>query len=210
MDEGRFLRLVREAQEGVDRLPAGWSGTVTGQVLRLAVAQQNLVSTQLRSLSLAFVMVFLAVFVGLRSWRLTLVAIPPNILPIAVTFASMAWLGIPLDAATVMVASVALGVAVDNSLHYLIEVSRERAAGSDAVDAARGALAIVAPTIAVATLAAFTGFASLVVSSFLPIRYYGALSAILMVAALVADLLVTPALLTAAVSLAPRRAESPR
>ena len=209
MEEGRFLHLVREAKEGVSRLPEGWSGDVTGQVLRLVGAQQNLVSTQLRSLSLAFVLVFLAVFVGLRSWRLTLVAIPPNLLPVAVTFASMAWLSIPLDAATVMVASVALGVAVDNSLHYLIEVSRERAAGSGPIVAARGALAVVAPTIAVATLAAFTGFASLAVSSFLPIRYYGALSAILMAAALAADLILTPAILAAAVSWAPRRVETP-
>jgi predicted RND superfamily exporter protein len=209
MDEGRFLQLVREARGAVGRLPEGWGGAVTGQVLRLAAAQQNLVSTQLRSLSLAFVLVFLAVFVGLRSWRLTLVAIPPNLLPVAVTFASMAWIGIPLDAATVMVASVALGVAVDNSLHYLIEVSRERAAGSDPVGAARGALVMVAPTIAVATMAAFTGFASLVVSSFLPIRYYGGLSAILMVVALASDLLVTPAILAAAVSWAPRGPEDP-
>jgi len=210
MDEGRFLHLVREARDAVAHLPEGWSGSVTGQVLSLAMAQQNLVSAQLRSLTLAVVLVFLAVFVGLRSWRLTLAAIPANLLPIAVTFASMAWLAIPLDAATVMVASVAVGIAVDNSLHYLIEVSRERAAGSDPIAAARGALAVVAPTIAVATLAAVTGFASLVLSSFLPIRYYGLLSAILLVVALASDLLITPAILAAAVSWKPCRVESPR
>jgi uncharacterized protein len=208
MDEGKFLGLVRDARATLGRLPAGYDGYVTGQVLRLVGAQQGLIATQLRSLFAAFALVFLAVWAGLRSWRLTLVAVPPNLLPISVTFAIMAWLSIPLDAATVMVASVALGVAVDNSLHYLIEVSRGRHAGLDPPAATRAALTLTAPAIAAATGAAIIGFGSLVVSSFLPIRYFGGLCGALMAVALVADLLLTPAILAAAPALG--RDASPR
>lgn len=195
MDEGRFLGLVDEARAGLGRLPPGTTGFVTGQVLRLVGAQQSLIATQLRSLGLALAVIFAAIWVGLRSGRLTLVAVPPNLLPIAATFAAMAWLAIPLDAGTVMVASVALGIAVDNTIHYLVEYRRARAAGDSREGAAGHALTLVAPPIAAATLAACTGFLALTVSSFTPIRYFGLLTTVMMGVALACHLLVTPAIL---------------
>lgn len=195
MDEGRFLSLVADATRRLEALPAPFSGVVTGQVLRLVNAQQALVATQLESLGLALLVVFLAVWAGLRSWRLTLVAVPPNLVPVAATFGAMAWLGIPMDAATVMVASVSLGIAVDNTIHILLAYRRQRAAGLAAAEAAAAALERVAPAISDATLAACTGFGALGVSAFLPIRYFGLLAAVMMVVALGCHLLVTPALL---------------
>lgn len=205
MDEGRFLALVADAARRLEALPAPYSGFVTGQVLRLVNAQQDLVATQLESLGLAMLVVFLAVWAGLRSWRLTLVAVPPNLVPVAATFGAMAWLGIPMDAATVMVASVALGIAVDNTIHILLAYRRQREAGAAAPEAAAAALGLVAPAISDATLAACTGFGALGVSAFLPIRYFGLLAAVMMVVALGCHLLVTPALL----ALQARRGGSP-
>jgi predicted RND superfamily exporter protein len=198
MDERRFLALVDDTRAGLAALPPGWSGFVTGQVLRLARAQQDLVETQLSSVTLALVVIFAAVWIGLRSWRLTLVALPPNLVPMAVTFAAMAWLAIPLDAATVMVASVALGIAVDNTIHYLVWYSRFRRGGHDAAAATHAALAVVAPAITAASAASCTGFLALTISSFLPIRYYGELSTIMMATALACHLLLTTAILLAA------------
>jgi len=195
MDEGRFLGLVDQARAELERLPPGYRGFVTGQVLRLVGAQQSLIATQLRSLALSLAVIFAAIWVGLRSGRLTLVAVPPNLLPIAATFAAMAWLAIPLDAGTVMVASVALGIAVDNTIHYLVEYRRARRAGGSRAGAAGHALALVAPPIAAATLAACTGFLALTVSSFTPIRYFGLLTTVMMGVALACHLLVTPAIL---------------
>ncbi len=210
MDEGRFLGLVDSGRAGLRALPAGWSGYVTGQVLRLVEAQQSLVSTQLRSLGLALVVVFAAVWAGLRSWRLMLVAVPPNVVPAAVMFAAMAWLAIPLDAATVMVAGVALGIAVDNTIYILIEYERSRAAGLATADAAAGAVSLVAAAIVAATGAACTGFLALTLSAFLPIRYFGALSAIMMVVALACHLLLTPAILAVSGPAAQHGPRAPR
>ena len=198
MEERRFLALVDDTRAAVAALPAGWGGYVTGQVLRLARAQQDLVATQLTSVGLALVVIFAAVWIGLRSWRLMLVAVPPNLVPMAVTFAAMAWLAIPLDAATVMVASVALGIAVDNTIHFLVWYSRFRRGGHDAAAATHAALAVVAPAIVAATAASSTGFLALTISSFLPIRYFGALSTIMMATALACHLLLTTAVLLAA------------
>ena len=205
MDEGQFLDLVRDARAALGRLPAGTDGYVTGQVLRLVGAQQGLIATQLRSLGLAFAVIFAAIWVGLRSWRLTLVAIPPNVVPVAVMFAAMAWLAIPLDAGTVMVASVSLGIAVDNTIHLLVEARRAQARGLGGAAAAGEALHLVAPAIAAATAAAGTGFAALTLSAFLPIRYFGLLAAVMMAVGLASHLLVTPAIL----ALGDRRAGPP-
>jgi uncharacterized protein len=198
MDEGRFLALAGAARRTLAALPPGWSGFVTGQVLRLVESQQDLVATQLRSLGVALVVIFAAVWAGLRSWRLTLVAMPPNLVPAAAMFAAMAWLSIPLDAATVMVAGVALGIAVDNTIYILLEYVRARAAGGDAVTAAGASVALVRPAIVAATGAAGTGFLALAFSSFVPIRYFGVLSAIMMAVALACHLLLTPAILAVA------------
>ncbi|MCU0292365.1 MAG: MMPL family transporter [Thermoanaerobaculaceae bacterium] len=195
MDELRFLDLVQGARESLARLPAGFDGYVTGQVLRLVTAQQNLIATQLGSLGLAFAVIFAAIWVGLRSARLTGVAIPSNLLPVAVVFATMAWLDIPLDAGTVMVASVSLGIAVDNTIHYLVEYCRALARGAGRLEAAGAALALVRPAIATATVAACTGFAALTVSAFRPIRTFGLLATVMLVVGLAAHLLVTPAIL---------------
>jgi hypothetical protein len=195
MDEGQFLALVADARRLLDALPDGYSGYVTGQVLRLVNAQQALVATQLGSLGLAMLVIFLAIWVGLRSWRLTLVAVPPNLVPVAVTFGTMAWLGVPMNAATVMVASVSLGIAVDNTIHLLLAYRSSREGGTGVPEAAAAALRLVAPAISDATLAACTGFGALYVSAFLPIRYFGLLATVMMVVALGCHLLVTPALL---------------
>lgn len=195
MDERKFLSFVAEANRRLAALAAPFSGYVTGQVLRLVDAQKTLVATQLRSLGLAMLVVFLAVWVGLGAWRLTVVAIPPNLVPVAAMFGTMAWFGIPLDAATVMVASVSLGIAVDNTIHLLLAYRRERNAGAVPPAAAAAATGLVGPAISNATLAACAGFGILGLSAFVPIRHFGLLAVVMMGVALACHLLVTPAVL---------------
>jgi predicted RND superfamily exporter protein len=195
MDEGRFLELVGQAEAALAELPDGTTGAVTGQVLQLVEAQQALVSTQLRSLAMALVLVFACLGIGLRSWRLTALSVLPNLLPLLAAFALMAVLGWPLDAATVMVASVALGIAVDNTAHMLEGFRRQLAAGDGPSAAAANALRQIGPAMAVTTVTAVVGFLSLTVSAFVPIRDFGLLAAAAMVVALAGDTLLLPALL---------------
>ncbi len=195
MDESRFLELVAETRGALAALPPGVDGWVTGVVLRLVEAQQHLVSSQVRSLALACGVVFLAIGLGLRSWRLMLASIPPNLFPVLMMFAVMAVTGIPLDAATVMVASVALGIAVDNTIHLLAGYDRQRRAGDDPVTAVRATMERVGAALIITSLTAAIGFFSLCFSAFVPIRDFGLLAGITMLVALAADLLLVPALL---------------
>jgi predicted RND superfamily exporter protein len=201
MDQGRFLAIVDRSRSAVQALGSDFDGWVTGMVLRLVQAQRDLVSSQIRSLGLAFLVVFGAIAAGLGSWRLTAFALFPNVVPVVVVFAMMALFQIPLDAATVMVASVALGIAVDNTVHLLVAVQRERQDADSPGRAVAAALGKVGVPLVVTTAAACIGFLSLSLSRFVPIRDFGLLAASAMVAALAADLFVVPAMLTARESL---------
>jgi predicted RND superfamily exporter protein len=196
MDEGRFLELVAATRQDLAKLPGGVNGWVTGMVLRLVEAQQDLVSSQLRSLGLACAVIFVVIGLGLRSWRLGLLSVPPNLLPVVVVFALMAVARIPLDAATVMVASVTLGIAVDNTIHLLATFQRERWLGGSRRLAAARAADHVGAAMLVTTTTACIGFFSLCLSAFVPIREFGLLAGSALVVALAAALWMVPAMLT--------------
>lgn len=196
MDQHRFLELVEHTEAGLAGLPDGFTGWVTGMVLRLVEAQRDLVRTQIRSLGLAVLVVFSAIAFGLRSVRLSLLSAVPNLVPIVAVFGIMSVTGIPLDAATVMVASVALGIAVDNTVHLLVAYGRARSAGRGRQHAGSDAVASVGAAMVVTTATAAAGFFSLCLSAFIPIRDFGLLAGSAMVLALIADLYVVPAMLS--------------
>lgn len=195
MGSREFHDMVRVAEEALRGLPAPMHGQTTGIVLQLVNAQLNLVYTQLESLGIAFLIVFGCIWAGLRSWRLTLVAIPPNLLPILSAFTIMAFAGIALDAATVMMASIALGIAVDDTVHMLSAYRELRRAGRTSADSIETGFRHVAPSMLMTTVVACIGFFALCVSAFVPIQYFGGLSGAAMIAALAADLFMVPATL---------------
>ncbi len=198
MDQGRFLSLVRAAREATSQLPEGYRGQVTGLVLQLVTAQERLLRTQLLSLGAALVVVLVAIGLGLRSARLAGLAVLPNALPILSAFAAMGVLGMPLDAATVMVASIALGIGVDDAVHLLHGLDRHRRDGAIGRPTVDAALAEVGPALVVTTATAVLGFAALTMSAFVPIRDFGLLSSLALVVALVADVVLVPAVTLAA------------
>jgi len=194
MDEHLFLDLEEQAQQALGELPQGFSGRVTGQVLQLVNAQQTLVSSQLRSLAFALLVVFIVVGVGLRSAKLTVLSVLPNVVPLLAAFAVMAIAGITLDAATIMVASIALGIAVDDTVHLLVAIDRQEPQETT-TERLRLALEHVGPALVLTTVAACIGFFALMTSAFVPIRSFGLLAGTAMLVALAADLWLVPAML---------------
>ena len=195
MASGAYSALYKHAEEALSQMPAPLAGIVTGRVARMHMMTKRLITTQVKSFGLAFVMVFLAILIGLRSFKITLVSVPPNVMPILSAFTVMALLDIPLNAATVMVTSVALGVAVDDTVHTLAGYHRNRQLGHNSRDAVRNTLVEVGPSITVTTITTSIGFFALMRSAFVPVMYFGMLSGIALIIALVADLFFVPALL---------------
>lgn len=198
MDSSRFGRVVDQAHAEVAGLPDGATGYVTGIVLRLVNAQEDLVHTQVRSFGLAFAVVFGCLLLGLRSWGLLIASVFPNLLPVVSALAIMAWTGVALDAATVMIASVALGIAVDDTVHLLAAYRERRRRGENPDNAMTDTLHAVGPPMVITTLTAGLGFLVLLRSGFLPVAFFGVLTTVALATALLADLIVTPAIVVVA------------
>jgi len=166
----------------------------TGEYLLLLETQRVLLGTLRDSLLLTLAVVTLAFTALLRSARLVALALVPNLWPVLLTLGLMGWTGLPLDIATVMVASVVLGLAVDNTIHTLAHFGElEPVVGPR--EAVAATLARTAPAYLLTGVILAAGFGVCVLSDFAPIRRFGGLSALALGLALLADLLLVPALL---------------
>ena len=168
---------------------------ITGKTLIANKLIDLIVSSQVQSLSLAFVLVFLVMFSIFRSWKLGLISIVPNILPILLNFAVMGIFAIPLNSATAIIAAVAIGIAVDDTIHFICQYQLQRTSGVPILDAIQGSIIDKGTPLIMTSLIMTGGFGILLFGSFVPTIQFGLLSALIMLFALISDLVVLPALL---------------
>jgi hypothetical protein len=154
-----------------------------------------LVQSQIQSFALAMLLVFGPMWLLFRSLRLTVISIVPNVLPILLVLGAMGWLGIPLDVATVTIAAIVLGIAVDDTIHFLHGFREHRLAGKSSQAAIEEVVLDAGKAVVTTTLMLFFGFAVMGVSSVKPIAYFGLLAGGSLLAGLVCEFLVTPVLL---------------
>lgn len=169
----------------------------TGDYPLLLESQRYLLSTLLLSFGVTFASIAVLFVVLLRSVRLTLIALAPNVWPILCIYGAMGWLGVPLDIATVMVSSIALGLVVDDTLHTLGHF--RQLAPEMGHEAALGHIfEAAAPVYCLNALVLVAGFGVCALSSFAPVARFGGVCAATIVVALVGDIIVFGALLAAA------------
>jgi predicted RND superfamily exporter protein len=168
---------------------------VTGNNYLLAQMSRTLVHTQTRTFGLATVLVLGSIALALRSWQLGCIAALPNMLPPLLLFGLMGWCGIALSTATAMIASVVLGLIVDDTIHLLHRYSRERAAGQAPLPAVERSLRSTGRALLTTTLILTLGFWVGVLGSFLPTVHFSFLTGLTMILALVVELLMTPAVI---------------
>ncbi len=178
-----------------ERPPAGEArADVTGIFVLYTNMLNSLMVSQVATFGLVFVAIFLMIALLFRSLALALLGMVPNVLPIAFVLGLLGWTGIPLDMATVMIASVAIGIGVDATIHYLFRYQREWRADGDYVAAMRRSHESVGKATLYTTIAVVGGFWILVLSNFKPMIYFGVLTGAAMLAALAASLTVLPVL----------------
>ena len=167
----------------------------TGNLVLLTKTTGDIVSGQVQSLALAATVIFVIMAGMFLSVRVGLIAMIPNLFPILVFFGLMGLSGAVLNLGTSIVASIALGIAVDNTIHFMTRLSTEVHNTSDQRRALLATLSTIGKPAVLATLILLLGFAVLGFSRFVPIREFGILSAITMAAALASDLVLLPALI---------------
>lgn len=169
----------------------------TGDYPLLLESQRYLLSTLLYSFGSTFLSIALLFFVLLRSVRLVLIALAPNVWPIVCIYGAMGWLGVPLDIATVMVSSIALGLVVDDTLHTLGHF-RQLAPEMGHEAALVHIFEAAAPVYCLNALVLVAGFGVCALSSFAPVARFGGVCAATILIALVGDIVVLGALLGSA------------
>ena len=132
MSSDLVLEGIEQADARAKELFAGTGISVltTGSGRLFSTLDHYLVMSQLSSFGTAFVTVFGVIFIVFRSFRFGILTIVPNLLPVVAVLGVMGYLGITLNIATVMVASVALGVVDDDTIHFINRYRREVASGS--------------------------------------------------------------------------------
>jgi hypothetical protein len=153
---------------------------------------QSLFSSQAWTLALA-VFSLGAMFLFLfRSLKIATVAMTVNMVPISVIFGIMGVAHIPLDMMSITIASIALGITVDNTIHYYYRFREELSYGYDYIAAMHRAHGTIAFGMFYYSLATIIGFLVLVTSNFIPTLIFGLLTVIVLLVAIVSDLLFSP------------------
>lgn len=165
----------------------------------------QLFRSQILTLGIAFGVLMLTILAIFRSVKIALIGIAPNILSTMMVLGIMGWWQIPLDLMTIMIAAVALGITVDDTIHYIHRYLEELAHGSGEQAVARSHVS-VGYALIYTTLIVVLGFALLAFSDFVPSILFGVLTGIAMAMAVIFDLSILPLLLKKFV----RRAEPAR
>ncbi len=187
----KILALAKNAYDGVEGLRI----SVTGSSYLLSMLDKYIVESQIKSFSLAFALVFGMLFLILFSIRFGLLSLLPNLLPIMFVIGIMGWAGISLNVGTVMISSVALGIAVDDSIHLISRFRKELAGGRNTLHAAlRKATILVGRALIFTTVIIVASFSVVIVSGFQPSRDFGLLLSLTLFIALICDLFVLSSL----------------
>jgi len=184
-----ILRFARQ------HLPGDLTAEVTGFGMAVSASSDLLTSGQVKSLSISLVLIFGIMFLMFLSAKVGLIAVLPNIFPIILNFGIMGWLGIKLSMVTGMIASIAIGLAVDDTIHYLHRYNLEFKKDLDKDRALRDTVKQVGKPIIFTSLTISVGFLVLTVSQFKPTAIFGFLMVITMVTALIGDLIILPSLM---------------
>lgn len=200
--------------EEESRLAAAWlagNGTpsmktaeATGVPIMFSKITRRNIAAMILGTGLGFLAIAAILMVALRSARMGIISLIPNILPAAMAFGVWAWLVGDVGFAVSIVAGLSIGIIVDDTVHFLTKYNLKRRT-HDAPDAVRYAFRTVGPAIIGTTFIVAIGFAMLGLSTFRVTAYMGLLTSLTVAAALVIDFLLLPTLLLA---LDRRRAEA--
>lgn len=191
-----FTGTVRELEaEGARVLGPAATLKASGYLPLYLRIVDYVVSGTVWGLAISTVVVFAVVGLLLRSLVLTAAAVPTNLFPVALVFGVMGWTGIPLDIATATIGAIVLGIAVDDTIHFLFRYRAERQAGASREEAVGRTYRETGRAVVFASMVLAIGFAVLATSSSRSIAYFGIVASISIVGAMLADLFLLPVML---------------
>ena len=156
---------------------------------------QSLFQSQILTLGAVFIGI-MAMFLQLfRSITLAIIAIIPNLLSACFVLGIMGWAGIPLDMMTITIAAIAIGIAVDNTIHYIERFTVEFRLDQHYIETMKRCHSSIGKSMFYTSLTIIVGFSILVLSNFIPTIYFGVLTSLAMLIAILGALLLLPRLI---------------
>jgi len=196
MGSAQEIGVAIDALTALVSLPDHATLTASGYLPLYVKMMDFIVTSQVRSFSLAFLLIFGLLGVLFRSLRLALLAIPANLGPLLCILGFMGMTGIRLDVATVTISAVVLGLIVDDTTQFMYRFRHEmKRAEGDHVVAVERAVSGIGRAVLVTSLVLAAGFSVLVIATVKSVAWFGVLVAMAVCMALLADLLVLPALI---------------
>lgn len=192
LDRARLLEDIR-ADIGKLGIPED-RYRLTGLFILYQGILGQLFESQIRTLGVSFAILAAAILLIFRSPKIALICVAPNVLSTVIVLGLMGWLGIPLDFMTIMIASIAMGITVDDTIHYIDRYLEELRGGSSE-SAVERTHSSVGHALIYTSLIVILGFTLLGFSDFIPSVLFGLLTALAMALAVLFDLTLLPALL---------------
>jgi len=169
--------------------------TFTGTSIVFLEGSKFIINSLRDSLILAFIMIFGCMVVLFRSWRILLISMVINIVPLLITAGLMGWVGIPIKPSTVLVFSVALGITIDVTIRFLVNFKQELKHTESIPDTVRKTIHDTGLSIIYTSLILIAGFGVFALSQFDGTKSLGYLTSLTLLLAMVTNLTLQPALL---------------
>jgi predicted RND superfamily exporter protein len=198
ISSGIMNRINKKISAYLDEnLPEGYTYKTAGEPKIIVRLSEYVISGQIMSLLFSLAAVALVVFLLFQNKTAALVSLIPISAAVLFNFGIMGWLGIRLDLATAIIASITIGIGIDDTIHFLNTYRYNKALGLNQNDAVEKTLKTAGRAIIYTSLALALGFLVLVISSFKPIIYFALLIAGTMISATAGALIFLPAAILA-------------
>jgi len=194
LDRNKLIRDIRQMLIDKHGL-ANEQINISGMLVLYNNMLNSLFSSQIATLGTVFLVIFCMFIVLFRGVKLALITIVPNVFSAGVVLGIMGVFSIPLDLMTITIAAISVGIAVDNSIHFVHRFKDEFALNNNYRESIDAATNNVGQAMFYTTLVITAGFLIMVFSNFVPTMYFGVLTGIAMVTALVANLVMLPMLI---------------
>lgn len=197
-DPDRFKRIEEDLNNEIEKVfPAErYNVSVTGKALVFQKGTHYLVNNLILSLSLAILLIAAFMAWMFRSFKMIVISLIPNLLPLIITAGVMGYVGVPIKPSTILVFSIAFGISVDDTIHFLAKYRQELVANNWKIKkSVFAALRETAVSMFYTSIVLFFGFSVFTISSFGGTVALGALVSITLLFAMLSNLLLLPTLL---------------
>ena len=193
VDTSKDMKMINFAKTWWEKTP--YKLTITGQTVMYASMQHDITNTLIYSLSLTILIVSLMMLLIFKRLKILWILLLPNLLPVVLVIGVMGWLGLTIDMGVAIAGAIIIGVAVDDTIHFLVKYFDARKRGLSMEETFDEVLTYAGRAILFTTIVLSLSFSVFSFSAFTPNQNFGTVTAVALVIAVIIDLLYLPALL---------------